>query len=130
MLTITGHIKNMDYSKNLCLFSTAMPRAPDSFPFFQSGEHLQQHGHPFQSWAFQTQPEPLDSCTDLCLLSNSSNPISVLCPSLLPERCMSGGSKASKLSRCFPSKLLYGLTKTRSADKTQQLGEPNSFLQG
>lgn len=30
VLTITGHVKNTDYSKNLCLFSTAMPRAPDS----------------------------------------------------------------------------------------------------
>lgn len=30
MLTITGHVKNTDHSKNLCLFSTAMPRAPDS----------------------------------------------------------------------------------------------------
>lgn len=130
MLTITGHIKNMDYSKNLCLFSTAMPRAPDSFPFYPTGEHLQQHWHPFQSWAFQTQQESLDSCTDLCLLPNISNPISVLCPSLHPERCVSGGSKASKLSRCFPSKLLCGLTKARSADTTQQLDESNSFLQG
>lgn len=79
---------------------------------------------------FQTQQESLHSCTDLCLLSNISNPISVLCPSPHPEICGSGGSKASKSSRCFPSQLLYGLTKTRSADMTQELDESKSFLQG
>lgn len=130
LLTITGHIKNMDYSKNLCLLSNAMPRAPDSFLYYQTREHLQQHWHPFQSWAFQTRHESLDSCTDLCLPWNISNSVSVLCPSPSAERCGSGGSKASKLPRCFPSKPLYGLTKTRSADVTQQLDESNSFLQG
>lgn len=49
------------------------------------------------------------------LLRNITNPISVLCPSLHTERWGSRGFKASKLFRCFPSKLFWGLTKTGRA---------------
>lgn len=127
MLPITGHIKNMDHSKNLCHCHAQSSRV---IPLLSNSKTSAAALTPFHSWAFQTQQESLHSCTDLCLLSNISNPISVLCPSPHPEICGSGGSKASKLSRCFPSKLLYGLTKTRSADMTPQLDESKSFLQG